>query len=55
MEQEKVNVKEIMIKLARLQADVDYIKEKLSLEEEMNVWEQVSAEDSAEFFEKYDL
>ncbi|MBI2043218.1 hypothetical protein HYT25_02410 [Candidatus Pacearchaeota archaeon] len=56
MEQEiKANVKEIMTKLTRLQSDVDYIKERLSLEEEMIELEQASIEDSADFFEKNNL
>ncbi len=54
-EEVKMNSNEIMIKLARLQLDVDYIKAKLSLEEEMNTWEQMSAEDDADFFEKNNL
>ena len=56
MEQEiKINAKEIMTKLAILQSDVDYIKEKLSLEEEMIELERASIEDSADFFEKNNL
>lgn len=56
MEQETtINAKDIMTRLARLQSDVDYIKEKLSLEEEMIELEQASAEDSADFFEKHNL
>lgn len=51
----KINVNEIMIKLARLQSDVDYIKSKLSLEEEMESLEQISAEDSSNFFEEHNL
>ncbi len=51
----KIDVGEIMLKLARLQSDVDYIKAKLSLEEEMEAWEQISTEDSTNFFEEQDL
>lgn len=51
----KMNVNEIMIKLTRLQSDVDYIKAKLSLEEEMEEWEQMSADDNANFFEEHNL
>ena len=43
MEQIELNVKEIMAKLAMLQSDINYIKEKLSLDEEMKIWEQISA------------
>ena len=52
MEQEtKFNPKEIMIKLAKLQADVDYIKENIKLDkdsglkEEMKIWEEAGVED----------
>ena len=52
MEQEtKFNPKEIMIKLAKLQADIDYIKKNIRLNEdneldkEMKAWEEASEED----------
>lgn len=60
MEQEaKLNAKEILTKLAKLQADVDNIKSQMKLEEdlktEMKQWEGTSAEDSSNFLEKYNL
>ena len=62
MEQEiKFNSREILTKLAKLQADVDYIKKNISpdkdneLKEEMKMWEEASAEDTADFFEKNNL
>ena len=62
MEQEtKFNNKEILVKLAKLQADVDYIKKNIRLDkdnelkEEIKMWEEASAEDSADFFEKHNL
>ncbi|MEK6914479.1 MAG: hypothetical protein AABW83_02400 [Nanoarchaeota archaeon] len=51
----EINVKNIMFKLANIQSDMNYIKEKLLLKEEIEMLEQFSAEDSADFFEKYDL
>ncbi|MEK6792720.1 MAG: hypothetical protein AABX95_02790 [Nanoarchaeota archaeon] len=51
----KINLNQIMVKLARLQSDVDYLKIKFSLEEEMENLEQMSVEDSADFFEKHRL
>ena len=60
MEQEiKTNGKEILIKLAKLQEDIEYIKSHMKkneeLESEMKDWEETSAEDSADFFEKHNL
>lgn len=54
-EEVKINVNEIMIKLARLQSDVEYIKDKLSLEEEMKILEQMSTDDNIDFFKKHNL
>ena len=51
----EINVKNIMFKLANIQSDMNYIKEKLLLKEELEMLEQSSAEDSADFFEKYNL
>lgn len=51
----KINVNEIAIKLAMLQSDLDYIKAKLSMEEEMEAMEQMSIGDSVDFFEKHNL
>ena len=53
MEQEiKINAKEIMEKLSKLQEDIEYIKknmktDEISLDEEMKLWEQASEEDIA--------
>jgi hypothetical protein len=56
MEQKtKSEAKEILVKLAKLQADIEYIKQHIQLEEETQTWEKVSAEDSANFFEKHNL
>ena len=61
MEQEiKINAKEIMEKLSKLQEDIEYIKknmktDEISLDEEMKLWEQASEEDIAEFNRKYNL
>ena len=52
MEQLNINLTQIMIKLARLQSDVEYIKKKLELEEEISSLELISSEDSVNFFEK---
>lgn len=45
----KVNTKELIERLARLQSDVDFIKKQLlsddSFKKEMNEWEQASEED----------
>ena len=56
----KLNVNEILTKLSKLQADVDYIKshigkEDRSLEAEMRCWEKISVEDTSDFFKKYNL
>ncbi|MBS3093633.1 hypothetical protein J4456_03590 [Candidatus Pacearchaeota archaeon] len=61
MEQEiKINAKEIMEKLSKLQEDIEYIKknmktDEISLDEEMKLWEQASEEDIAEFNRKHNL
>ena len=57
MESEKVNIdiNEILKKLSRLQLDVNYIKAKLSLDEEMDLWENISTEDNVDFFKKNNL
>ncbi|MBS3077510.1 hypothetical protein J4233_04530 [Candidatus Pacearchaeota archaeon] len=54
-----LDVKEILTRLARLQADVEYIKSNMKLEdelkEEMKAWEETGAEDCANFLEKHNL
>jgi len=66
MEQEiKVSNREIIEKLARLQADIEYIKSHMKLDKdseedkelqlEMRTWEEASEKDNANFFEKYNL
>ena len=51
MEQEtKITINEILKRLAKLQAEVNFIKsqinfEKINLEEEMKTWEEASEED----------
>lgn len=62
MEQEaKINTQEIMEKIAKIQADIEYIKSHMNfkedkeLEKEMNIWEEASAEDSEDFFEQHHL
>ena len=55
----KLDVKEILIRLAKLQSDVEYIKSNMetdkNLEAEMTDWEEASAIDSSGFFEKHAL
>jgi len=59
-EQLDINRK-IFAGLARLQADIDYLKAQLrqsrdqSLEEEMAEWEEAGAHDAAEFFQNHNL
>jgi len=61
MVQETNNInKELIAKIVRLQLELDEIKSQmgisqLSLKEEMKAWEESSTEDSADFFEKYNL
>ena len=50
-----INMMQIFDKLSRLQSDVDCIKAKLSLEDEMKVWENISIEDNVNFFKENDL
>ena len=53
--------KEILTKLARLEADVEDIKLHIKLERdkeletEMKDWEETSAGDASDFFEKHNL
>ena len=60
-EEYKINAKEIMLKLAKLQIEVDYLKSHLEpeedkeLEREIRMWEEAGVEDSADFFEKHNL
>ncbi len=53
--------REIIIRLAKLQSDLNYIKEKMEFLEnnafksEMAIWEEASVGDNADFFEKHNL
>jgi len=55
----RLDVKEILLKLAKLQADIDFIKSRISddgrLKSEMIEWEEASVEDTSNFLEKYNL
>jgi len=56
----KLNINEILTKLAKLQTDVDYLKSRMEpedkkLEAEMKSWEEASVEDASDFFEKHNL
>ncbi len=56
----RLDVKEILLKLAKLQEDIDYIKSRIKSEEsrlksEIIEWEEASVEDTSNFLEKYNL
>lgn len=57
----KLNMNGIIRRLAKLQSDLNYVKEKIeflennTLKSEMAIWEEASVEDSTDFFEKHDL
>lgn len=57
----KLNMNEIIVRLAKLESDLGYIKEKIeflennSLKSEIGIWEETSIEDSVDFFEKHNL
>ena len=57
----KINAQDIVARLVKLQSDINFIKEKMNfvdeklLTAEMEAWENASAEDSADFFDKHNL
>ena len=56
----RLDVKEILLKLDKLQEDIDYIKSRIKSEEsrlksEIIEWEEASVEDTSNFLEKYNL